>query len=143
MMAKENDGCFVLNPDGWGPEDQAFLAMLPPLTEAVTHAVSTFAFHSALEKVWDVIRAGNRYVDHQQPWALKKTDPVQMMRVLSCVWVAMRHVSILLQPFMPQSTAVLLDQLGIPPTERTLAALNTLPTGPITLGTPVPVFGRR
>ena len=116
--------------------------MLPPLTQAVTHAVSTFAFHTALEKVWDVIRAGNRYVDQQQPWALKKTDPVQMMRVLSCVWVAMRHVSILLQPFMPQSTAVLLDQLGVSPTERTLAALNTLPTGTVTLGTPAPVFRR-
>ena len=142
MMAKENDGRFVLNPEAWGEDDQAFLAMLPPLTQAVTHAVSTFAFHTALEKVWDVIRAGNRYVDHQQPWALKKTDPVQMMRVLSCVWVAMRHVTILLQPFMPQSTAVLLDQLGVPPTERTLAALNTLPTGTVTLGTPAPVFRR-
>jgi methionyl-tRNA synthetase len=63
-----------------------------------------------------------------------------MMRVLSCVWVAMRHVTILLQPFMPQSTAAILDQLGV--ADRTLTALSTLPTGTITLGNPMPVFRR-
>ncbi|MFM7630412.1 MAG: methionine--tRNA ligase, partial [Alphaproteobacteria bacterium] len=140
MMVKHNQGILMVNPEAWREEDQAFLALLTPLYAEVTRAVSAFAFHTALETVWDVIRAGNRYVDQQQPWALKTTDPTRMMTVLSCVWVAMRHVSLLLQPFMPTTTAVLLDQLGVPPTERTLAALNTLPTGPISLGTPVPVF---
>jgi methionyl-tRNA synthetase len=138
MIVKHNDGQLTLNPNAWTAEDQAFLALLTPLTDAVTGAVSAFAFHTALEKLWEVIRSGNRYIDHQQPWSLKKTDPQRMMTVLSCVWVALRHVTILLQPFMPTSTAAMLDQLGV--SDRSFSALEDLPTGVITLGVLVPVF---
>jgi hypothetical protein len=41
---------------------------------------------------------------------------------------------------MPQSTAAILDQLGV--SDRTLTALSTLPTSTVTLGTPAPVFLR-
>jgi methionyl-tRNA synthetase len=53
-----------------------------------------------------------------------------MGTVLRVLVDAIRTVALLLQPFMPGSMAALLDQLGVAPDARQLAALETpLPDG--------------
>ncbi len=76
------------------------------------------AFHRALEAIWEVIGAANRYVDEQAPWTLKKTDPPRMATVLYMLAETIRHLAIVTQPFMPQASARILDQLAVPADER-------------------------
>ena len=57
--------------------------------------------HRALEQIWEVCGAANRYVDAQAPWALRKTDPARMATVLWVLAETVRHLAILTQPFMP------------------------------------------
>jgi methionyl-tRNA synthetase len=76
----------------------------------------------------------NRYVDEQAPWTLRKTDPPRMATVLYVLAETIRHLAILVQPFVPQAAAKLLDQLGVPNDRRDFAALAT----PLTAGTPLP-----
>jgi methionyl-tRNA synthetase len=92
------------------------------------------ALHEALEAVWRVIRASNGYIDRQAPWALKKTDAIRMQTVLHVLADVLRHVAIVLQPFMPTSMAAMLDQLGIAAHQRQLDALGT----PLAAGSAVP-----
>ncbi len=92
------------------------------------------ALHEALEAVWRVIRASNGYIDRQAPWALKKTDAIRMQAVLHVLADVLRHVAIVLQPFMPTSMAAMLDQLGIAADQRQLDALGT----PLAAGSAVP-----
>ena len=100
------------------------------------------ALGDALEEVWKVIRAGNAYVDHQAPWALRKTDPARMGTVLRVLVDTLRIVSTVLTPFMPDSMGRMLDQLGVPPEARNLAALDMpLPAGTI-LPPPQGIFPR-
>lgn len=88
------------------------------------------ALTDALEDVWKVIRAGNAYIDHQAPWALRKTDIERMKDVLRVLLDALRGIATVLQPFMPQSMDRMLTQLGVEDGERTFAALeNLLPAG--------------
>ncbi len=70
------------------------------------------ALSEALEEVWKVIRAANAYVDHQAPWALRKTDPARMATVLRVLADTLRPIATVLLPFMPGSMERLLDQLG-------------------------------
>ena len=44
---------------------------------------------------------------------MKKTDPDRMKEVLAVLAEIIRQVAILAQPFMPQSTAKILGQLGV------------------------------
>ena len=89
-----------------------------------------------------MIRAANAYIDHQAPWALRKTDPARMAAVLSVLAQAIRAVATVLQPFMPGSMARMLDQLGVPDDARSLAALaEPLPAG-TALPPPQGVFPR-
>ena len=100
------------------------------------------ALGDALEEVWKVIRAANAYVDHQAPWALRKTDPARMAAVLRVLVDALRIIATVLTPFMPDSMSRMLDQLGIPLDQRLLAALDHPTPGGIPLPAPQGIFPR-
>ncbi len=82
------------------------------------------AFHEALEAIWSVVRAANRCVDGDAPWSLRKTDPDGMKAVLYVLAEVIRHLAIVLLPFMPDSCGRLLDQLAVPADRRSFNALN-------------------
>ncbi len=71
------------------------------------------AFNLALEDIWVVIRACNGYVDRQAPWKLKKEDPARMETVLYVLAECIRHIALVLQPFMPEAMAKMLDLLAV------------------------------
>lgn len=79
--------------------------------------------HNALNAVWAVVSEANRYFAAQEPWALKKSDPQRMAAVLFVTAEIVRRVAILSQPFMPESSAKLLDVLCVPEDARDFAAL--------------------
>jgi methionyl-tRNA synthetase len=100
--------------------------------------------HRALAAIIAVVSETDRYFAGQEPWALKKTDPVRMGTVLYVTAEVVRQIAILLQPFMPESSAKLLDLVAAGPDARDFAALGE--TGRLKAGTPLeapkPVFPR-
>lgn len=82
------------------------------------------AFNQVLEDIWLAIRMANGYVDAQAPWKLKKEDPERMATVLYVLAEVIRHIALLLQPFMPDSMARMLDQLAVSPEHRSFAFLG-------------------
>jgi methionyl-tRNA synthetase len=82
------------------------------------------AFHRALTSIWEVIAEANRYVDAQAPWALAKTDPVRRDTVMWVLAETIRRVTLLVQPFMPQSASKILDQLAVPAEGRAFSAFD-------------------
>ncbi|HLF59183.1 MAG TPA: methionine--tRNA ligase [Alphaproteobacteria bacterium] len=136
MIAK-NCVAQVPQPGEFTPEDEALMARgAQALSGEIRGAMETQAFHEALDAVWAVIRAGNRYVDEQAPWALKKTDMARMGTVLYSLAETIRQVAILTQPFMPESSAKILDQLAVPQDARTLAHIGS--EYRLEAGTPLP-----
>jgi methionyl-tRNA synthetase len=115
-------------------EDAALLAAAAALPELLGAAFDRQAFHEGLEEVWRVVRAANAYIDHQAPWALRRSDPVRMASVLRVLADVLRVLAIVLQPVMPGSMARMLDQLGVPADARDFAALAT----PLAEGVPLP-----
>jgi methionyl-tRNA synthetase len=96
-----------------------------------------------LEAIWRVVGEANRYVDEQAPWALSRSDPVRMRTVLYTLAETLRHLAILVQPFVPGATRKLLDQLAVPDAARDFAALAAAPLAPGTrLPKPEGVFPR-
>jgi methionyl-tRNA synthetase len=67
----------------------------------------------------------NEFLSQTQPWALVKSeDPAHKEaaeRVLFLVAEGLRISGILLQPFLPDKAAQLLDVLGVAPDKRTFA----------------------
>lgn len=122
MIAK-NCGGTVPQPGDFTDDDKALLGPATAMLDQVRDALDRQAFHEALEAIWVVIRAANAYVDHQAPWKLRKEDPDRMATVLYVLAETIRRLAILTQPFMPDTSAGMLDQLSQPADTRDLTAL--------------------
>jgi methionyl-tRNA synthetase len=120
MIARNCDARLPPMPAPLTDADTTLLDHAASLPGLVGAAIEVQAFHTALEEAWRVIRAANAYIDHQAPWALKKTDVVRMGGVLRVLAEVIRAVATVLQPFMPDSMARMLDQLAVPAEARGL-----------------------
>ena len=101
--------------------DKALLAQSSTALAAARAYMNKQACHLALEAVWNVIGDANRYVDAQAPWSLRKTNPDRMATVLFTLAETIRRLAIMTQPFMPESSAKILDQLNVAQDARTFA----------------------
>ena len=71
-------------------------------------------FSNALEFLWELIRALNKYVDTAAPWALAKAgDKERLGSVLYTLLECMRKVALHLWPVMPGKAKEMLTQLGV------------------------------
>ncbi len=121
MVVRYRDGALAASS-----LDPALAAELAGLPERVAGLIDRVELTAALEEVWTAVRRLNRYVEEQAPWRLAK-DPDRasdLDRVLATLAEGVRVVSVLLHPYLPQSTARLLDALGAPDTTLAGAAFG-------------------
>ncbi|MGD8317939.1 MAG: methionine--tRNA ligase [Myxococcales bacterium] len=89
--------------------------------EAARH-FEALAFHRALDTIWELVSAANKYVDTTQPWKLaKQDDKTRLEQVCYTVLETLRWLSIMLFPVMPSKCNELRAQLGMHsllPTEK-------------------------
>ncbi len=81
---------------------------------AYTDAMERLALHDAAAATFRLVSATNEFVASSQPWALAK-DPAktdQLTGVLYDAAEAVRVAGMLLQPFMPASSAEILRRMG-------------------------------
>jgi len=143
VMINRECAARVPAPEAFSAADTALLNGARGLLEKVRESVSEQAFHLALEAIWRVVGAANRYVDEQAPWALRDSEPARMRTVLYTLAETIRHLAILAQPFVPGAAARLLDQLAVPEAARSFAALTAASLVPGTrLPRPEGVFPR-
>lgn len=68
----------------------------------------------AVEALWELIRALNKYIDTQAPWNLFKEGQIDRLNtVIRLTLECMRKVAMSLWPIMPEITITMLKQLGI------------------------------
>ncbi|MDD3181505.1 MAG: methionine--tRNA ligase [Alphaproteobacteria bacterium] len=135
MIAK-NCGAVVPKCGEFNQADHVLLNKAYGLLDHVRREMDVQAFHKALDAIWLVIGDGNRYVDEQAPWALKKANPERMETVLYVLAETLRCVAILVQPFMPDSMGKMLDQLAVPDEARDFTLLTK--EHALKSGTPLP-----
>jgi methionyl-tRNA synthetase len=106
--------------------------------------MEAFEIHSAIESLWEIIVRCNAYVEESAPWKLAK-DPAasdKLDEVLYSLAEALRIVSILLTPILPESAAAIRSQLAWDGSAQlSLAVWGGLEDGH-QLGDPVPLFPR-
>lgn len=143
MIVKNCDGK-IPAPGAYTDEDKAMLVSADALLEICRDEMGKQMIHKALAAIIAVVSETDRYFAGQEPWALKKTDPERMGTVLYVTAEVVRQIALLLQPFMPDSTAKLLDLVAAPAGKRDFAALGE--AGRLVPGTPLeaptPVFPR-
>jgi methionyl-tRNA synthetase len=94
--------------------DEALAGDFEGLAEEVAALMDRAELTQALETIWQRVRRLNRYVEEQAPWKLAREDGRRddLARVLASLIEGLRVVTVLLIPYLPDSTGRLLDALG-------------------------------
>lgn len=81
---------------------EIILPRLKKLEGAVDEALGRFDFIRALEAVWELIGAANKYIEDAKPWNLKKEGKIkELENFISLLIRLIQVVSAQLAPFMP------------------------------------------
>jgi methionyl-tRNA synthetase len=96
------------------PQDAAFREAGERATATFAAEIEALQFRQALEGLWEFVRAGNKYVDSAEPWALNKRGETERLgtvlhNALECVRIAASH----LWAVFPAKATQLLAKLGV------------------------------
>jgi methionyl-tRNA synthetase len=91
-------------------------------------------YSEALQGVWDLVRAANRYIDDKKPWELKKNPERrdELSTVFNRLLHVIRNVVLLAYPVIPGAAGRVWQTLALPGAveEQTLDALSQpIPAG--------------
>src|SRR5262249_54735798 len=111
MIARQLGGVLP-KPGAFSDADKTILAATDAMIGKAREFMKVQALHQVLNTAGGVVADANRYFAGEAPWALAKTDPVKQGTVLYVTAEVIRQVAILAQPFMPESSAKLLDLLA-------------------------------
>lgn len=115
MIEKYFDGG-VLQAEQEGNEfDEQVKAVVAEAITKVEDNMEKLFFNNALEEIWVIIRRLNKYIDETMPWVLAKDEAnkAKLAGVLYTLTEGLRVVSVMVEPFMPQTPAKIWEQIGI------------------------------
>ncbi len=139
MIRRYRDGVLAA-----GETDPVLRAEFAGLAQAVAGQIDRAEPTQALDLIWQRVRRCNRYVEERAPWKLAR-DPGaadELDRTLISLGEAVRALSVLLHPYMPASTARLLETLGGLPTDYTAAEFAGR-AGELRVGELEPLFPKK
>lgn len=84
-------------------------AELEPDFEKIWKRMERLELHHALEEIFSFIRKCNRYINEKEPW---KLEGEKLGNVLYNLLESLRIISILIEPFLPETAEKLAKQLG-------------------------------
>lgn len=71
-------------------------------------------FSIVLSELWSLVSRTNKYIDETSPWVLAKdeADKPKLAAVMHNLAESLRHIAVLLQPFMTTAPKQIMEQLG-------------------------------
>ncbi|MBN8512546.1 MAG: methionine--tRNA ligase [Rickettsiales bacterium] len=103
----------------------------------------SFQINKVLDNIINIAEQANGFIDKEAPWALK-SDQEKMNEVLYILLEVIRHLGIMLLPFVPDSASKMLDQLNILEDSRSFSDLspNSALIPESMINQPTPIFPR-
>ena len=72
-------------------------------------------FSVVLSEVWSLVSRTNKYIDETSPWVLAKeeADQPKLAAVMNNLAESLRHIAVMIQPFMTNAPKQIIEQLGM------------------------------
>lgn len=103
----------IERPEKKGGMDEYVQENIERLVGAYEKDMEIFAYHKALQDVFEIMSILNKYIDAEAPWKLSKEGDVRIKTVLYNIWNGLRIAAMLLYPFMPVKSQEIWVALGI------------------------------
>ena len=120
--------------------DRGTLAELQAVKATLEQNIENYRFREALKEAMNVARIGNKYLADCEPWKLVKTDPERVKTILNIALQITANLSIVVEPFMPFTSAKLLAMLRLEPLDWERIGATDLVAAGHRIGTPELLF---
>ena len=119
--------------------DNDLITQIKELDGKVDNDMDHLEIGKALDKIFDLLRRSNKYIDETTPWVLAKdeNEKDKLETVMYNLLESIRVSAVELEPFMPETSENILKQLNTSNKETTYQEDNSYATA-----TPVPLFQR-
>lgn len=124
--------------------DNELISKATQTAEDVKICMDKYKAADALENIISLARRANKYIDETTPWTLAKDESTKerLQTVLYNLAETIRFIGVLMTPFMPETAAKILSQIGTDEnTFESLAVFGQIPSG-TNVSEPVPLFAR-
>lgn len=114
MIEKYNGG-IIPEPGPVEGVDRELINLAEDTPKQVEQYIDEYNFSHALEAIWKLISRTNKYVDETTPWILEK-DSSQRERLNTVLYnlaESLRMISVMIRPFMENTSDSIRTQLGI------------------------------
>ncbi len=142
MIFKNCNEVIPIKPNDFQDEDLKLINSIRHSIQNYRSLMDEQKFDQFLKNIWLVISDANKYVDNQAPWSLKKNDFQRMEVVLYTLIETIRQISIMIQPFIPNTSKSILDHIQIPLVKRDIKSIELYFDGGIKISTPKSLFPR-
>ena len=142
MICKNCNEEVPSKPINYKKEDLFLINSIKDSMDDYRYLIDNQKFDQYLKNIWITIGYANKYVDVQAPWSLKKSDFSRMEDVLYNLLETIRQISILLQPFMPDTSKSILNHIQVADEDRYFESINKMYVGGIKIKKPTPMFPR-
>jgi len=93
--------------------DKETLAEISNIKTNLEKSIENFRFREAVKIAMDLARLGNKYLADTEPWKVIKTDEERVKTIMNISIQITAALSIILEPFLPFTTAKLREFLSI------------------------------
>lgn len=80
----------------------------------ISDYIRKFEFRQALNEVMELSARGNQLLQYNEPWKKQKDDPEQVKTVMNAAAQYVASLSLVLRPFMPETSGKIRDLLALP-----------------------------
>ncbi|MFQ3546555.1 methionine--tRNA ligase [Halobacillus rhizosphaerae] len=115
MISKYFNGEIPKLTAGEDPFDQSLEQLAAETRQSVENSLENMEFSVALSDLWKFVSRTNKYIDETQPWVLAKdeTNKQRLANVMAHLAESLRHIGVMLQPFLTETPERIFSQLGI------------------------------
>jgi len=115
MVGKFQNGVLTA-PQGESEVDKSLKADAAETVAYFAENMEKMELSLSIKKVWAFISRANKYIDETAPWALAKdeTKKQELANVMYNLAESLRHISVLISPFMPVTAERIWQQLNLP-----------------------------
>ncbi len=93
---------------------QEYEAKVHELWKKYVADMDQFDLHEGVHHAWRLVDFANKKMEDEKPWSTLKINPPAARATLCNLLEILRHISILISPFIPATSAKIRQQLGLP-----------------------------
>lgn len=127
--------------------DDSMKRFITETVEKYESAMEKMQFSTVLGDLWALVSRTNKYIDETTPWVLARDEETRgkLASVMNNLANSLRHIAVLLQPFMTEAPRKIIDQLGLDEKVLawdTLGNFEAIPANTKVVCKGIPIFPR-